>query len=164
VGWAGLMAFIPGFTGLNFGLAPILLERLGLTINPTTTLVVVVLVTLTQLAINLVGVRIAARINNVAAYVAELGLSIVLTIILLVVGFITHPVQHFGFLATKSVTSAEFPTAILLSGLLAIWVLTGFEGAADLAEETKLAKRQVPRAVVTALVVSIVVGFFMIVA
>jgi amino acid transporter len=27
VGWAGLMAFIPGFTGLNFGLAPILLNR-----------------------------------------------------------------------------------------------------------------------------------------
>lgn len=164
VGWAGLMAFIPGFTGLNFGLAPFLLERLGLTITPTSTLVVVVVVTLTQLAINLIGVKVAARINNVAAFVAELGLSIVLTIILLVVGFITHPVQQVGFLATRSVTSAEFPSAILLSGLLAIWVLTGFEGAADLAEETKLAKRQVPRAVITALVVSVVVGFFMIVA
>lgn len=164
VGWAGLMAFIPGFTGLNFGLAPILLERLNLAITPTSTLVVVVIVTLTQLAINLIGVKIAARINNVAAYLAELGLSIVLTVILLVVGFFTHPVQQIGFLNTTSVSSAEFPSAIMLSGLLAIWVLTGFEGAADLAEETKLAKRQVPRAVVTALVFSVVIGFFMIVA
>jgi amino acid transporter len=164
VGWAGLMAFTPGFTGLNLGLAPILMQRLGIDISPTTTLVVVVAITLSQLAINLAGVRIASRINNVAAFTAELGLSVVLTLILLVVGFVTHPVQSVGFLTTSSVSGNDFPVAILLSGLLAIWVLTGFEGAADLAEETKLARKQVPRAVVTSLAVSIVIGFFMIVA
>ena len=42
VGWAGLMAFTPGFTGLNLGLAPILMQRLGIDITPTTTLIVVV--------------------------------------------------------------------------------------------------------------------------
>ncbi|GAA0967520.1 amino acid permease [Acrocarpospora macrocephala] len=164
VGWAGLMAFIPGFTGLNFGLAPILQERLGLTITPTSTLVVVIVVTLTQLIINLIGVKLAAKINNAAAFVAELGLSIVLTIILLVVGFVTNPVQDLGFLTTSSVDGPGFTGALLMSSLLAIWVLTGFEGAADLAEETKMAKKQVPRAVVTALVVSLTIGFFMLVA
>ena len=164
VGWAGLMAFTPGFTGLNLGLAPILMQRLGIEITSTSTLVVVVAITVSQLAINLAGVRIASRINNVAAFTAELGLSIVLTLILLIVGFVTNPVQSIGFLGTSSVSSADFPVAILLSGLLAIWVLTGFEGAADLAEETKLATRAVPRAVVTSLAVSIVIGFFMIVA
>ncbi|GAA0444041.1 hypothetical protein Acor_27190 [Acrocarpospora corrugata] len=158
------MAFIPGFTGLNFGLAPILQERLGLEINPTSTLIVVVLVTFTQLVINLVGVKIAAKINNAAAFVAELGLSIVLTIILLVVGFVTNPVQDLSFLTTSSVQGSGFTGALLMSGLLAIWVLTGFEGAADLAEETKLAKKQVPRAVIAALIVSLTIGFFMIVA
>lgn len=164
VGWAGLMAFTPGFTGLNLGLAPILMQRLGIDITPTTTLIVVVTLTLSQLAINLAGVRIASRINNVAAFTAELGLSIVLTLILLAVGFVTHPVQSIGFLTTSSVASGDFPVAILLSGLLAIWVLTGFEGAADLAEETKLARKQVPRAVVTSLALAIVIGFCMIVA
>lgn len=164
VGWAGLMAFTPGFTGLNLGLAPIFMQRLGIDISPGTTLIVVVAVTLSQLAINLAGVRIASRINNVAAFTAELGLSIVLTFILLLVGFVTHPVQSVGFLTTTSVSGNDFPVAILLSGLLAIWVLTGFEGAADLAEETKLARKQVPRAVITSLGVSIVIGFFMIVA
>jgi amino acid transporter len=125
---------------------------------------VVVAITASQLAINLAGVRIASRINNVAAFTAELGLSIVLTLNLLIVGFVTNPVQSFSFLSTSSVASADFPVAILLSGLLAIWVLTGFEGAADLAEETQLATRQVPRAVVTSLAVSIVIGFFMIIA
>jgi amino acid transporter len=164
VGWAGLMAFIPGFTGLNFGLAPVLLNRLGLEITATSTLVVVIVVLASQLAINLAGVRIASRINNAVAFAVEIGLSIILTAILLVVGFITNPVQDVGFLNTSSVSEGNgFTTAILLSSLLAMWVLTGFEGAADLAEETKMATRHVPKAVIRALLFAIVVGFLMIV-
>ena len=90
VGWAGLMAFIPGFTGLNFGLAPVLLNRLGMEITATSTLVVVIVVLASQLAINLAGVRIASRINNAVAFAVEIGLSIILTAILLIVGFITQ--------------------------------------------------------------------------
>jgi amino acid transporter len=164
VGWAGLMAFTPGFTGLNLGLAPILMNRLGVEINPTNVMVVTILLTVSQLLINLAGIRIASRINNVAAYTAELGLSIVLTLILLIVGFITHPVQSVGFLTTSTPGDNGFLVAFLLSGLLGIWVLTGFEGAADLAEETKGARINVPKAVVTSVVVSSVIGFFMIVA
>jgi amino acid transporter len=164
VGWAGLMAFIPGFTGLNFGLAPILLNRLGIEITPTSTLIVVLIVLASQLAINLAGVRIASRINNAVAFTVEIGLSIILTAILLIVGFVTNPVQSVSFLTTSSVAEGNgFTTAFLLSGLLAMWVLTGFEGAADLAEEPKLATRHVPKAVIRSLIFAVVVGFFMIV-
>src|SRR5918911_3534937 len=163
-GWAGLMAFTPGFTGLNLGLSPILLDRLGVEINVATVAITTIALTVSQLLINLAGVRIASRINNIAAYTAELGLSVVLTVILLVVGFITHPVQSFGFLTTSNVTDGGFLTAFLLSGLLGIWVLTGFEGAADLAEETQGARRNVPKAVVTSLLLAVVIGFFMLIA
>jgi amino acid transporter len=163
-GWAGLMAFTPGFTGLNLGLSPILLNRLGIEISVASVAATTILLTLSQLAINLAGVRIASRINNIAAFTAELGLSIVLTVILLIVGFITNPVQSVGFLTTSTAGDSGFLVAFLLSGLLGIWVLTGFEGAADLAEETQGARRNVPKAVVTSLVVSVVIGFFMIVA
>ncbi|GFG50429.1 hypothetical protein CQY20_24360 [Mycolicibacterium agri] len=163
VGWAGLMAFIPGFTGLNFGLAPVLLNRLGIEITTTSTVVVVLIVLVSQLAINLAGVRIASRINNAVAFAVEIGLSIILTTILLVVGFVTNPVQNVSFLTTTTVGDSGFATAILLSGLLAMWVLTGFEGAADLAEETKMATRHVPKAVIRALLFAIIVGFLMIV-
>ena len=163
-GWAGLMAFTPGFTGLNLGLSPILLSRLGIEINVTTIAVTTIALVASQLAINLLGVRIASRINNIAAYTAELGLSIVLTLILLIVGFITNPVQGVGFLTTSTAGDGGFLVAFLLSGLLGIWVLTGFEGAADLAEETLGARRNVPKAVVTSLASSSVIGFFMIVA
>jgi amino acid transporter len=163
-GWAGLMAFTPGFTGLNLGLSPILLNRLGIGIDTTSIMVTTILLTVSQLVINLAGVRIASRINNIAAYTAELGLSVVLTVILLIVGFVTNPVQSVSFLTTSSVTDGGFLTAFLLSGLLGIWVLTGFEGAADLAEETQGARRNVPKAVVTSLVLAVVIGFFMLIA
>jgi amino acid transporter len=164
VGWAGLMAFTPGFTGLNLGLAPILSNRLGIAITPTNMMLVAVALTVVEMAINLAGVAIASRINNIAAFTAELGLSIILTLILLIVGFITHPVQSIGFLGTSSVGGGDFTVAFLLSGLLGIWVLTGQEGAADLAEETHMARRNVPRALLTSIVLSSVIGFFMIVA
>jgi amino acid transporter len=163
-GWAGLMAFTPGFTGLNLGLSPILLNRLGIAIDTTSIMVTTILLTVSQLLINLAGVRIASRINNIAAYTAELGLSVVLTAILLIVGFVTNPVQSVSFLTTSTVIDGGFLTAFLLSGLLGIWVLTGFEGAADLAEETQGAKRNVPKAVVTSLVLAVVIGFFMLIA
>jgi amino acid transporter len=164
VGWAGLMAFIPGFTGLNLGLAPILSERLGLSLSATSTLVVVIVLTLSQFLINLAGVKIASRINNVAAFTAELAASIVLTLILLVVGFILNRENSLSFLASsEGVPTGGFLSAFLLSGLLGIWVLTGFEGAADLAEETRMARHRVPRSVVVSLLISIVIGFLMIV-
>jgi amino acid transporter len=163
-GWAGLMAFTPGFTGLNLGLAPILLSRLGIEISVLSVAVTTIALTLSQLLINLAGVKIASRINNIAAYTAELGLSIVLTLILLVVGFITNPVQDVSFLTTSTAEDNGFLVAFLLSGLLGIWVLTGFEGAADLAEETKGARRNVPKAVVTSVGISAIIGFLMIVA
>jgi amino acid transporter len=164
VGWAGLMAFTPGYTGLNLGLSPLLLNRLGIDITPESVMVTTVLLTLVQMGINLAGVAIASRINNVAAFTAELGLSIVLTVILLVIGFITHPVQSFSFLTSSTATGSDFTVAFLLSGLLGIWVLTGQEGAADLAEETHVARRNVPRAVMTSIILSSTIGFFMIIA
>jgi amino acid transporter len=159
------MAFIPGFSGLNLGLAPILSERLGLSLSKTSILVVVVVLTLSQFLINLARVKIASRINNVAAFTAELAASIVLTLILLVVGFIINRENSLSFLASsEGVPTGGFLSAFLLSGLLGIWVLTGFEGAADLAEETKVvARHRVPRSVVVSLLISIVIGFLMIV-
>ena len=135
-----------------------------MSLSKTSILVVVVLLTLSQFLINLAGVRIASRINNVAAFTAELAASIVLTLILLVVGLFINRENSLGFLtSSEGVPTGGFLSAFLLSGLLGIWVLTGFEGAADLAEETKMARRRVPRSVVVSLLISIVIGFLMIV-
>jgi amino acid transporter len=163
VGWLGLMAFIPGFTGLNYGLAGVLLPKVG--IDPTTAhlSLVAALATITQLVINIAGVRIASRINTTVAFAVEIALSVVMTGILLVVGFFVHRHHGVGYLTHHSSGQTGYVTALMLSSLLAMWVLTGFEGAADLAEETKLPSSFVPKAVMRSLVFAVVVGFFMIV-
>jgi amino acid transporter len=55
-------------------------------------------------------------------------------------------VQKISFLGTSSVGTGDFTVRSCCQGLLGIWVLTGQEGAADLAEETHMARRNVPRA------------------
>ncbi len=163
VGWLGLMAFIPGFTGLNFGLGSVLLTRLGIETSQANLALVAALATLSQLAINAIGVKVASRINNVVALAVEIALAIVMTAILLVVGLSSGADHNLGYLFESSPGAAGFFTAFGLSSLLAMWVLTGFEGAADLAEETKLPSRFVPKAVLRSLVFAIVVGFLMII-
>jgi hypothetical protein len=80
---------------------------------------VVIVLILSQFLINLTGVRIASRINNVAAFTAELAASIVLTLILLVVGLFINRENSLGFLtSSEGVPTGGFLSAFLLSGLL----------------------------------------------
>jgi amino acid transporter len=163
VGWLGLMAFIPGFTGLNYGLAGILLPKLGVEATAVALSLTAALATITQLLINAAGVRIASRINTTVAFAVEITLSVVMTVILLVVGFFTKKQHDLRYLTHPASAGTGYVTALMLSSLLAMWVLTGFEGAADLAEETKLPASFVPKAVMRSLYFAVVVGFFMIV-
>ena len=50
-------------------------------------------------------------------------------------------------------------SSFALSLLLGAWCLTGFEAAADLAEETQSPRKHVPRAVITSLLTAAVAGF-----
>ena len=164
VGWLGLMAFIPGFTGLNYGLAGVLLPMVGVDPSAANLSMVAAVATISQLAINIAGVRIASRINTTVAFAVEISLSVVMTGILLLAGLAVHRHHDVSYLTHHASGDTGFVTALLLSSLLAMWVLTGFEGAADLAEETKLPSKFVPKAVMRSLLFAVVVGFFMIVA
>lgn len=164
VGWLGLMAFIPGFTGLNLGLAGVLLPKLGIDPTGGNLAFAAALATISQLLINVVGVKVASKINTAVAFAVEIALSIVMTAILLAVGLFVNPTHDLSYLTEHASGDPSLVTALALSSLLAMWVLTGFEGAADLAEETKLPSRFVPKAVLRSLIFAIIVGFFMIVA
>jgi amino acid transporter len=163
VGWLGLMAFIPGFTGLNFGLASVLLPNMGIEPTQGHLALAAALATLSQLAINIAGVKIASRINTTVAFAVEIALSIVMTAVLLIVGLFANRKHDLSYLTEHSSGQTGFLTALALSSLLAMWVLTGFEGAADLAEETKLPSQFVPKAVLRSLIFAVIVGFLMIV-
>ena len=163
-GWLLLTQFLTGFPAVCSALATSLCAffwpegTAPMTVAWCTALVIL-LVTL----IHLFGMRLAAWINNAGVY-AELAGVIVITATLwwLLDGreirwerLTDH--SHFA-----NGQAAGF-SAFALSLLMGAWCLTGFEAAADLAEETHNPRRTVPRAMLTSLLGSGLLGFVMLV-
>jgi amino acid transporter len=73
---------------------------------------------------------------------------------------IIHRQWHPELLFTRTVTTgSSYWPQFLLATLLGSWALVGFESAADMAEETINSRRNVPRAILGSLLLSIVMGF-----
>ncbi len=159
VGWLLLLQLLTGFPGICSTLASQITGAFGLGsgagVRVATTLGVITLVTLTQLW----GLRIAGRVNDVGVWTELLGvggISVVLIGLALRVGHL--PSAWFDAREAASGTVAG-PSAWALSLLLGAWCLTGFEAAADLAEETVDPRRTVPRAMMGSLLGSGLAGF-----
>lgn len=107
--------------------------------------------------VNIVGVRLFARINSVAV-VAEICAALFIAVAVLIVVFAKQghgmPLGNNGGLHGGAVWPG-------IEGALAVGLfsLTGFETAADMSEEAVGATGSVPRAVIGSLSVSGIVGF-----
>jgi urea carboxylase system permease len=101
--------------------------------------------------VNVAGVRVMARINDIGVAAELVG------VVVLLVGL-----GMFAVRGPQVVLHATAPSdgagagigGILASALMAAYVLYGFDTAASVAEETKNARRMAPRAVLRALLVS----------
>jgi amino acid transporter len=113
--------------------------------------------------INHFGVRLASRINDLSVGAEVLG-TFVVGLILLVLAFAhrTNP-PHFLFTHPEQSGGFSYLAAFGFSSLMSAWTLTGFEGAANLAEETQLPERQVPVAIVGSVVTSVLLGFLVLI-
>ena len=164
VGWLLLMQFITGFPGTSQAIGITLMGMLGGDTNgwPVTliTLGVISLVTL----VHLFGIRFVSLVNNLGVY-AELAGVALLIIVLAVIWIISGAVNTDKlFQATNAVSeSAPGFSAFALSLLLGSWCLTGFEAAADLAEETRSPRKHVPRAVISSQASAALAGFLILV-
>jgi amino acid transporter len=109
--------------------------------------------------INIVGVRLFARINSVAV-ACEIVAALVIAVVVAVAYFVKpdHPVS---FLASDGGIHGGSAVWAGIVGAMAmgLFSLTGFESAADISEEAVGATGSVPRAVIYSLVGSGVVGF-----
>ncbi len=163
-GWLLLVQFLTGFPVVCSALASARCAfiwpegALPMTVAWITK-VVILLVAL----IHLFGMRLAAWLNNTGVY-AELTGVIAITIALYALldwrGVnLSKLAGHGNF---SSGQSAGF-SAFALSLLMGAWCLTGFEAAADLAEETHDPRRTVPRAMLTSLLGSGLLGFLLLV-
>ncbi|HET7660263.1 MAG TPA: APC family permease [Oryzihumus sp.] len=138
--------------------------------NSTTILVITIVLILIQTTMNAVGAKLMSRVTALGVYVETIG-TFGVAIALAVVGF------HHGFGFLFDTAGAQYAAtnplgmnfhgnwltgAALVAILAHVYIFYGFESAGDIAEETKDASRQVPRAMRSALVYGGVASFVLV--
>jgi len=110
--------------------------------------------------INMLGVKIMARINNIGVLAELIGSSIL--VILLIFHFHRGPGVVGHTLGTGAGHSWGYFGAFLIGGIMSAYVMYGFDTAGTLAEETNDPRRNAPPAIIRALIAAAIIGALLI--
>ncbi|TSI15101.1 APC family permease [Brevibacterium aurantiacum] len=160
-GFAGAVGFISGFTGVAYVMAGYLGNLFGLQVTASMQIWLSIAIVLVCVVINVYGVRLATVLNNIGVAL-EFVVTIGSTAVIAIVAFSSGTAQSIDFLFQASpVAGAPYILIWLTSSLACIFGLLGVEAAADIAEETKDARRVIPRTMFYALGTAAVIEFAM---
>jgi amino acid transporter len=159
-GWIALISFIAGTAATAAALGSVFAPEIWA--HPTRGQVQLLSIGATLLVclLNVFGVRIASLVNNIGASI-ELAGTVLLGIVLAAgVLFAFGHTEGLAILSDTTPVGGDPITvsAVALAALLPVYVLLGWEGAADLAEETNDPRRTAPRAMIRAVAVSGAMG------
>ncbi len=172
IGWVSFTFLMVGVVTVDYGLAQTVLPcLLDYAETPGNAWLITSLVIVAQLALILVSTYWSTRISNVAAVTEVVGIA-GLTVLLMIVGAARgtlHPDHLFslgtiparGYFRLGTFTSVG---PFFLSFLIGMATINGFEAAANLSEETENAQRVVPLAMLSAVLLSGVIGMAFLVA
>jgi urea carboxylase system permease len=106
--------------------------------------------------VNMLGVKIMARINNFGVMAELIGASILVILIL----FNAHrgPQVVFHNLGLGHGHSWGYFGAFIIGGIMSAYVMYGFDTAGTLAEETNDPRRAAPPAIIRALITASIIG------
>ncbi len=106
--------------------------------------------------VNVIGIEVMSRINTIGVTVEIVG--VIATVAL----FFTHTDRGPSVVLDHSTASpGGYWAAFLVSGLMAAYVMVGFDSAGELSEETRNPRRVAPRTILSALTVSALGGGLM---
>jgi urea carboxylase system permease len=110
--------------------------------------------------VNMAGVRVMARINNLGVLAELIGSTILIVLLL----FHAHrsPAVVVHSQGAGAGHSWGLFGALLIAGLMSAWTMYGFDTAGTLAEETKDPRRNAPPAILRALATAFVAGALLI--
>ena len=138
----------------------------------STILIVTLCLLAVQTTVNIIGARAMGRVARFGTYVEVFG-PFGVFLILLIAGFhhglgflfTTHGAQHVATNPLGVNFNGNWLLGAALVGILAhVYIFYGFESAGDIAEETKDAGRQIPRAMRGALVFGGISSFVLVLA
>ncbi len=160
-GWMTLGNYSVGVAAVSTTMVPILGAILGHPLDAATGCYIVTALIILQALINLYGVRLTSHTNIIAVAVELTGMIGLGGLIIAAVLIKGH--FNFDFLTTVPAQPRPYLPSFLMACLLGAWTLLGFDGAADVSEETLDARRIAPKGIVSSIVASVIVGFVFIV-
>jgi amino acid transporter len=164
-GWMCWLAFVTGTASVAVTISTVFAPELWTAPTKAQIVLLAGVVTAVALVLNLISIRATAMVNNFGVSF-ELAGSLIAAAILLVgaIFFFNHSEGLHALVQSGPVGGARINlTAVGLAALLPVFVLIGWEGAADLAEETKDPRRSTPQAMLRANWISIFTSIVMIV-
>src|SRR5438552_5154875 len=144
--------------GIDYGLSQFVVALLGL--PPQRTVVVYAAVLTSHAALNHLGVRLVARLNDLSAWVHIAGVAIIVGALAM---FAPH--QPAEFLLTHNTAEGhDFYYSFAVGLLLGCWTFTGYDASAHVCEETHDPTRNAPWGIFLSVAVSGVAGYAMLLA
>jgi urea carboxylase system permease len=164
-GWLMLVAQIVTVAAAAIALEivlPAIWSGFAIVGNPTENAVLLgSLLLVVTTTINAVGIRVMSIINSAGVTCELVGVA------LLCIALFSHAKRGPGIVLHTGAGVGHGPGylwSFIISGLMAAYVMVGFDSAGELSEETKNPRRTAPRTILRALVISGIGGAFMLMA
>jgi amino acid transporter len=163
VGFAGLLYMtVGGGAIMLLGASPLLVSEFGIdpAANAHLVLGVAIALMILPVIVNIISVQVAARVNNVAVFTEIIGTVVFGVLLFTLWAAHTKPAPYgAGILVnTTNPTGGPLLYSFALASMLGAFTLVGFELCADMSEDAVDPRSSVPRGVIGAVVVSVVLG------
>jgi amino acid transporter len=160
-GWVALISFLAGTAATAAAVGSVFAPELWSNPSRHQVQLLAIGTTIVVCLLNVFGVKIATRVNNAGASIELAGTVILgIALILGLLFFFDHSHGLPVLTSTSRVGNSPITlTAVTLAALLPVYVLLGWEGAADLSEETEDPRRVAPQAMFRSVAVSSAAGF-----
>jgi len=145
--------------GIDYGLAEFVAAMLGWSGRPRTLLLCAGIL-LSHAALNHLGVRLVARLNDLSAWVHIAGVAILVVTLALLAPHQPAAFLTQGHLAEGHGAAYSFAVGLLL----ACWTFTGYDASAHVSEETHDPTRNAPWGMLLSVAVSGIAGYALLLA
>lgn len=162
-GFAALIGWVSGMTSLGYVFAGYLGNVFGWNLNQQEQILIAVAVVAVCVTINAYRVRLATLVNNIGVgmeLVVTVGVTLTIAIVMIIVPEHMQPLSTL-FVGKSSDEATPYIVAWFTAALGPFFGLVGVEAVADVAEETKNARRVIPRTMFYAFTVSCIIEFAM---
>ncbi len=160
-GWLYVAAQIAICAAVAYAIPPLVAALFGWNLTTDRQIAETVAILWLSVAINVAGIVFTTSVATIGVFAELLGM-VGMTILLFVHGF-NQPITsvfHMNGVAAGS----SFVSVALIAILFGSWAYTGLEMPTDIAEETRDARHAIPRAAITSLATTGIVGFLFLLA